>query len=219
MSSLALPPTGASLVCGPDIDPELQVLLAGCARTLYQAIAAPNAATACVFTSTILADALARVGIQARALPASVECVLPAGKFGIGHPAYPLARPDAWKGHACCMIGDVLVDPTISNIRRVGIDAPLMVAVRTDRPWHPSATFALAPDIRLTWQSSDVKLSAHPDLRSPLRGPATIRAAAALAKHLASHANAPDATAGMPGAPVLPTGQTHQAQDQRRALR
>lgn len=190
MDSLLSPMAGTSLVCGPEIDHELQILLAGCVRTLYQAIAAPNAPTACAFTSTVLADALGRVGIQARALPVAVEGELPEGKFGIGHPAYPLARPGAWKGHACCMIGDLLIDPTISNIRRMGIEAPLMVAVRTDRPWHPAATLVLSANVRLTWSPADasVKLSTHADLRSPLRGPATARTAAALEQLLASHA-------------------------------
>lgn len=188
MDSLLSPSAGTSLVCGPDIDHELQVVLAGCVRTLYQAISAPNATTACAFTSTVLSDALTRVGIEARAVSAGVEGEIAEGKFGIGHPAYPLARPGAWKGHACCMIGDVLVDPTISNIRRVGIEAPLMVAVRADRAWHPSARLTLTPGIRLSWLPTDVDLAAHPDLRSPLRGPATARAAAALAQYLDSHA-------------------------------
>ena len=136
------------------------------------------------------------MGLQARAVSVAVEGEIPDGKFGIGHPAYPLARAGAWKGHACCLIGDVLVDPTISNIRRVGIEAPLMVAVRTERPWHPAASLALAAGVRLTWPPSDVDLNAHPDLRSPLRAPATERAAAALARYLASHAIA------MTGAPA-----------------
>lgn len=209
MDALLSPLSGTSLVCGPDIDHELQVLLAGCVRTLYPAIAAPNAATACAFTSTVLADALGRLGIKARALSASVEGELPEGRFGIGHPDYPLARAGAWKGHACCMIDDVLIDPTISNIRRVGIDAPLMVAVRTDRPWHPSASLALAPGIRLTWQPSDAKVSQHPDLRSPLRGPATMRAATALSQYLASHAIALGGQPAMTQLPMPRTGLSH----------
>lgn len=112
-----------------------------------------GARTSCIFTSMVLSSYLGTLGFNARPTPIAVEGRIPGGRFGIGHPDHPLTRPQAWKGHLVCMVEDVLVDATISQIRAWGVDAPLLVAIRCARPWHPEAAARLPSGCTLTWSA------------------------------------------------------------------
>jgi hypothetical protein len=104
-----------------NIDSALIDAITRCCRVLYDETWHLNARTSCIFTSIVLAHCLNRMGFDARPTPVAVEGRIACGRFGIGHPDYPLTRPTAWKGHVVCMVGNTLVDPTISQIRVWGV--------------------------------------------------------------------------------------------------
>lgn len=120
---------------------------------LYEAIGGERAGQACVFTTLVLCDALAQLGFPARPVAAAVEGRRGRVRFGIGHPGYQLRRPNAWKGHLVCMIGDLLIDPTIGQVARHGVDAPPLITVRSQRPLVPDARIALPDGWTLSWQA------------------------------------------------------------------
>ena len=162
----------------PGIEPGFAELLRRCASALYSAIGHPNAPTACVFTSLVLADALTELGHDVRPAAVAVEGRAHGLRFGIGHPAYALARPGAWKGHLVCMAGDVLIDPTISHVRRLGVEpVPLLAAVQTDRPWVPDARCELRPGVFIAWQAEggNTAWTELPDAARPARRAAVAR--------------------------------------------
>lgn len=170
-----------------------------CTSVLYSAIGHPKAPTACIFTSVVLSEALTILGYEARPVAAAVEGRLPDRRFGIGHPAYRLTRPEAWKGHVVCMIGDVLIDPTISQVWRHGVASPpLLVAMPADRPWTPDARCELRPGAFVTWQAEGANQTwaDHADATSPLRAPAVARTVQRLRDLMAG----PDPDAGGPPA-------------------
>lgn len=144
---------------------------------LYEAIGRERAPQACVFTTLVLADALVRLGLPARPVAAAVEGCLGCLRFGIGHPAYRLNRPGAWKGHLVCMIGDLLIDPTIGQVRRHGVEAPPLITVRSDRPGVPDARTELPCGWTLTWQAEGANQGwrALPDADPALRAHAVQR--------------------------------------------
>jgi len=168
----------APTVIAPGIDPGLAGLLRRCASVLYSAIGHPNAPTACIFTSLVLADALTALGHEARPAATAVEGRAPGVRFGIGHPSYSLVRPGAWKGHLVCMIGDVLVDPTISQVGRHGVPGPpLLAAVQADRPWIPDGRCELLPGVFITWlaEGGNRNWSEQPDALAHARSPVVAR--------------------------------------------
>ncbi|HYH19370.1 MAG TPA: hypothetical protein VD995_12205 [Azospirillum sp.] len=122
-------------------------------QLLYEAIGSERAGGACVFTTLVLVDALARLGFPARPAAAAVEGRRGRVRFGIGHPAYRLTRPGAWKGHLVCMVGDILIDPTIGQVRRHGVEAPSMILVPSRRFAIPDASITLPCGWTLTWQA------------------------------------------------------------------
>jgi hypothetical protein len=129
-----------------NIDSSLADAITRCCHVLYDETWHKNTRTSCIFTSIVLAHCLTRMGFDARPTPVAVE-----GRFGIGHPDYPLTRPTAWKGHVVCMVGNTLVDPTISQVRVWGVEAPLLIALPCSRPWSPEASAALPSGCGLTW--------------------------------------------------------------------
>lgn len=175
------------------IPSELREAIIRCANILYDDTWPAEVRTACIFTSMMMAASLRWMGFDARPTAVAVEGQCPGARFGIGHPAYPLVRPGAWKGHLVCMVGDVLVDPTISQVRRWGADAPLLIAVRCARPWSPEARVALSSGCTLTWtaEGANGAWPAHPDAAVQAWRPAAMRVIRRL--HLpAEHMDAAD---------------------------
>lgn len=139
------------LLLSPDVGTRLGAAITACTSVLYDETWQRGARTTCVFTSMVLAASLRRMGFAARPTAVTLAGEYGGLRFGVGHPDFPITHSSAWHGHMVCMVETVLIDATISQIRRFGLEAPLLVAIGCAEARQPDVEAILPSGVKLRW--------------------------------------------------------------------